>query len=34
VRRAVVAENVFTGPARIENRSRGNVQIGLNSASE
>lgn len=34
VRRAVIAENVFTGPARIENRSRGNVQIGLNSASE
>jgi hypothetical protein len=34
VHRAVVAENVFTGPERIENRSRGNVQIGLNSASE
>jgi len=31
VRRAVVAENVFTGAARIENHSRGNVQIGLNS---
>ena len=31
VRRAVVAENVFTGTARIENHSRGNVQIGLNS---
>jgi hypothetical protein len=31
VRWAVVAENVFPGTARIENHSRGNVQIGLNS---
>lgn len=30
VRRAVIAENVFTGPARITNESTGNVQIGLN----
>jgi hypothetical protein len=34
VRRAVVAENVFTGPEQIENRAGGNVQIGLNSAGE
>jgi len=31
VQRAVIAENIFTGPARIDNKSKGNVQIGLNS---
>lgn len=30
VSRAIIAENVFTGAERIENKSRGNVQIGLN----
>lgn len=34
VRRAVIAENVFTGAARIDNKSRGSVQIGLNSEGE
>jgi hypothetical protein len=34
VQRAVVAENVFSGPARIENRSSGSVQIGLNATLE
>ncbi len=33
VRRAVIAENVFTGSARIANESEGNVQIGLNSSN-
>lgn len=32
VRRAVIAENVFTGAERITNESAGNVQIGLNSS--
>ncbi len=32
VRRAVIAENVFTGAERISNESAGNVQIGLNSS--
>jgi len=32
VRRAVIAENVFTGAAQIVNRSEGNVQIGLNTS--
>ena len=32
VRRAVIAENVFTGSERITNESTGNVQIGLNSS--
>ncbi len=32
VRRAVIAENVFTGNERIANESEGNVQIGLNSS--
>ncbi len=32
VRRAVIAENVFTGTERIDNESTGNVQIGLNSS--
>jgi len=32
VRRAVIAENVFTGSERITNESAGNVQIGLNSS--
>ncbi len=32
VRRAVVSGNVFAGAARIENRSRGRVQIGDNAA--
>ena len=32
VRRAVIAENVFTGAERIANESTGNVQIGLNSS--
>ena len=30
VTRAIVAENTFTGPERIINKSKGNVQIGLN----
>ncbi len=33
VSRAVVTGNLFRGPAQIENRSRGDVQIGLNAAS-
>jgi hypothetical protein len=33
VTRAVIAENVFTGPQRIANQSKGNVQIGLNVSS-
>ena len=32
VRRAVIAENVFGGLPRIDNRSTGSVQIGLNAA--
>ena len=32
VARAVIAENVFTGPERITNNSTGSVQIGLNAA--
>jgi len=32
VRRAVIAENVFTGEERIISESEGNVQIGLNSS--
>jgi len=32
VRRAVIAENVFTGAERIDNQSKGNVQIGLNAS--
>lgn len=32
VKRAVIAENVFTGPARIINDAEGNVQTGLNSS--
>lgn len=31
VQRAVVAENVFTGALQIVNRSKGDVQIGLNA---
>ncbi|MHC4353248.1 MAG: glycosyl hydrolase family 28-related protein [Planctomycetota bacterium] len=30
VSRAIIAENIFTGSARIDNKSEGNVQIGLN----
>ena len=30
VARAVIAENVFAGPERIDNQSEGNVQIGMN----
>lgn len=30
VSRAIIAENVFTGPIRITNRSKGNVRIELN----
>jgi len=30
VSRAIIAENVFTGSERIDNKSEGNVQIGLN----
>ncbi|NIP22598.1 MAG: hypothetical protein GWN76_10465 [candidate division Zixibacteria bacterium] len=30
VQRAIIAENVFKGSERIDNQSRGNVQIGLN----
>jgi hypothetical protein len=32
VRRAVISDNLFTGPARIANRSRGSVQIANNAA--
>ncbi|MBE0537727.1 MAG: hypothetical protein IH624_18865 [Phycisphaerae bacterium] len=32
VRRAVITGNVFTGPIRIANRSKGDVQIALNAA--
>ncbi len=34
VERAVITGNLFDGPAHIENVSRNNVQIGLNSASK
>ena len=34
VTRAVVAENVFTGPQQIVNHSQGSVQIGLNTSTE
>ncbi len=27
-----IAENIFTGPERIDNQSKGNVQIGLNAS--
>jgi Pectate lyase superfamily protein len=30
VRRAIIAENLFAGPERIDNQSEGNVQISLN----
>jgi len=30
VRRAIIAENIFTGSERIINQSKGNVQLGLN----
>ena len=30
VRRAVISENVFNGTTRINNKAKGNVQIGLN----
>ncbi|UCF17599.1 MAG: hypothetical protein JSW59_09085 [Phycisphaerales bacterium] len=30
VSRAIIAENLFTGAERIDNKSEGNVQIGLN----
>ncbi len=33
VQRAVIAANVFSGAARIENNSAGSVQIGLNATS-
>jgi hypothetical protein len=32
VRRAVISGNVFTGPARIANRSKGSIRIGENAA--
>ncbi|UCG17435.1 MAG: hypothetical protein JSV19_05280, partial [Phycisphaerales bacterium] len=32
VQRAVIAENIFAGPARIENECTGSVQIGLNAS--
>lgn len=32
VRRAVITDNVFSGPARITNRSPGNIQIANNAA--
>jgi len=32
--RAIIAENVFTGPERIINQSKGNVQIGLNVSNK
>ncbi|MCD6394857.1 MAG: hypothetical protein J7M40_15310, partial [Planctomycetes bacterium] len=31
VRRAIIAENLFTGAERITNKSKGNVQIALNA---
>src|SRR5262249_31710841 len=31
VRRAVITGNIFTGPTRIENKSKGNVKIGDNA---
>jgi hypothetical protein len=34
VERAVITGNLFAGPVHIENASRNDVQIGLNSASE
>ncbi len=30
VRRAIIAENIFTGPERVTNQSEGKVQMGLN----
>ncbi|MBN1490230.1 MAG: hypothetical protein JXA69_09950 [Phycisphaerae bacterium] len=33
VQRAVIVGNVFTGPERIVNNSKGDVQIGLNAAT-
>jgi len=30
----VITGNLFAGPAQIENGSKNNVQIGLNSASK
>jgi hypothetical protein len=30
VRRAVISDNILTGPQRIDNQSKGNVQIGPN----
>ena len=32
VKRAIIAENIFTGSERINNQSKGKVQIGLNVA--
>ena len=34
VERAVITGNLFAGPAQIENASKNNIQIGLNSASK
>jgi len=34
VERAVITGNLFAGPAQIENASKNDVQIGLNSASK
>jgi hypothetical protein len=34
VSRAIVAENIFTGPERIINQSKANVQIGLNVSNK
>ena len=31
VKRAVIAENIFTGPMQITNHAKGNIQIGLNA---
>ena len=31
VRRAVITGNILTGPARIDNQSKGNVKIGDNA---
>jgi hypothetical protein len=33
VDRAIISGNLFTGPARVDNASNGDVQIGLNSAA-
>jgi hypothetical protein len=34
VRRAVVTDNIFTGPARVANRGKGSIKIANNAADE